>query len=242
MRVYDTLGIALSDSFKVEEDDPVDNPLGRIAASRSNDGNIIIVWEDHRNDPPGILADGDIYAQRYNPLLQPIGNNIKVNHEQEERPQRDPATVFCNGNFMVAWLDDQTPEPCPPLPPGVVAQGIANIMSTLEPFDNPSPGQVLGWRTKRSRCPPPTQFALHQNYPNPFNMETKISFDVPVDAFVNIIVYDLLGRPVRSLINATFPVGRYQATLNSSGLSSGVYFYRLSTEQFSRTQKMILIK
>ena len=89
----------------------------------------------------------------------------------------------------------------------------------------------------------PTEFALHQNYPNPFNPATKISFDLPQDSKVNLVVYDLLGREVSRLVNNEFKVaGTYTFDFNAASLSSGVYFYRLETEGFTNTKRMMLIK
>jgi len=89
----------------------------------------------------------------------------------------------------------------------------------------------------------PTEFALHQNYPNPFNPATKISFDLPQDSRVNLVVYDLLGREVKRLVNNELKVaGRYTYDFNGSSLASGVYFYRLDTEGFTNTKRMLLIK
>ena len=89
----------------------------------------------------------------------------------------------------------------------------------------------------------PTEFALHQNYPNPFNPATKISFDLPQDSKVNLVVYDLLGREVKRLVNNELKVaGRYTYDFNGSSLASGVYFYRLDTEGFTNTKRMLLIK
>ncbi|MBK6875713.1 MAG: T9SS type A sorting domain-containing protein [Ignavibacteria bacterium] len=77
----------------------------------------------------------------------------------------------------------------------------------------------------------PTEFALHQNYPNPFNPATKISFDLPQDSKVNLIVYDLLGREVKRLVNNEFKVaGKYTYDFNGSSLASGIYFYRFETK------------
>ena len=89
----------------------------------------------------------------------------------------------------------------------------------------------------------PTKFALHQNYPNPFNPATKISFDLPQDSKVSLVVYDLLGREVTRLVNNEFKVaGRYTYDFNAASLSSGVYFYRLEAGKFSETKRMVLIK
>jgi len=89
----------------------------------------------------------------------------------------------------------------------------------------------------------PTEFALHQNFPNPFNPATKISFDLPQDSRVNFIVYDLLGREVKRLVNNEFKVaGKYTYDFNGAPLSSGVYFYRIETEGFTNTKRLMLVK
>ncbi|MBK6877998.1 MAG: T9SS type A sorting domain-containing protein [Ignavibacteria bacterium] len=89
----------------------------------------------------------------------------------------------------------------------------------------------------------PTEFALHQNYPNPFNPATKISFDLPQDSKVSLVVYDLLGEEVSRLVNNEFKVaGTYTFDFNAASHSSGVYFYRLETEGFTNTKRMMLIK
>lgn len=88
----------------------------------------------------------------------------------------------------------------------------------------------------------PTEFKLNPNYPNPFNPVTKISFDIPKQSFVALIVYDQLGRKVRTLVNEVKSAGSYIIDFNGSDLSSGIYFYRIETESFKDTKRMILIK
>jgi hypothetical protein len=89
----------------------------------------------------------------------------------------------------------------------------------------------------------PLDFALYQNYPNPFNPATKISFDLPQDSKVKLIVYDLLGREVAKLVNNEFKVaGKYTYDFNGSSLASGIYFYRFETKGFTNTKRMMLIK
>ena len=78
---------------------------------------------------------------------------------------------------------------------------------------------------------------------SPFNPATKISFDLPQDSKVNLVVYDLLGREVAKLVNNEFKVaGKYTYDFNAASLSSGVYFYRLETEGFTNTKRMMLVK
>ncbi len=88
----------------------------------------------------------------------------------------------------------------------------------------------------------PNKFSLSQNYPNPFNPVTNIHFAIPKSSFVKLIVYDMLGREVESLVNENLNAGTYNAEWNASNFSSGVYFYRLQTDRYTETKKMILVK
>jgi photosystem II stability/assembly factor-like uncharacterized protein len=88
----------------------------------------------------------------------------------------------------------------------------------------------------------PEKFELSQNYPNPFNPSTKISFAIPKTGFVSLKVYDVTGKEVRTLVNDLKSAGNYSVDFNASNLSSGIYFYRIESEGFSRTMKMILVK
>jgi hypothetical protein len=90
----------------------------------------------------------------------------------------------------------------------------------------------------------PTEFKLMQNYPNPFNPSTIISFSIPEEQNVSLIVYDLLGKEVAVLVNEFMQPGLYnsQFAILNSQLSSGIYFYSLKTDRFSQTKKMLLTK
>jgi photosystem II stability/assembly factor-like uncharacterized protein len=88
----------------------------------------------------------------------------------------------------------------------------------------------------------PGKFSLQQNYPNPFNPSTKISFSLPVNSFVKLSVYNLLGREVANLVNEKLSAGSYAYDFNGEVLSSGVYYYKMETENFSETKKMVLLK
>lgn len=88
----------------------------------------------------------------------------------------------------------------------------------------------------------PRSFDLYQNYPNPFNPTTKIQFDVPVQAELTLEVYNITGQRVAVLANGTYQAGQHSVTFDASTLSSGIYFYRLSSGSFVQTQKMTLIK
>jgi hypothetical protein len=88
----------------------------------------------------------------------------------------------------------------------------------------------------------PTQFSISQNYPNPFNPTTRIEFALPKRALTKIVIYDLLGREIQTLINRELEAGYYEFTVDADNLPSGVYFYRVQSGDFTQTKKMILMK
>lgn len=88
----------------------------------------------------------------------------------------------------------------------------------------------------------PEVFNLFQNYPNPFNPETVIKFQLPLNGFVSLKVYDMLGREITTLINNEMHAGNHEVNFNASNLSSGVYFYKLDSGAFSSIKKMMLLK
>ncbi|MFB3056292.1 MAG: T9SS type A sorting domain-containing protein, partial [Ignavibacteriaceae bacterium] len=88
----------------------------------------------------------------------------------------------------------------------------------------------------------PDEFSLSQNYPNPFNPTTSIEFKLPVKSFVSLVVYDVLGNEVATLVNEEKPAGFYEVNFNANYLVSGVYIYRLQANSFIETKKMILLR
>ena len=88
----------------------------------------------------------------------------------------------------------------------------------------------------------PTEFGLTQNYPNPFNPSTTINYSIPVGGFVNLSVYNLLGEKVATLVDKNLQVGTYAAQFNAENLPSGMYIYKLTTNGFNQSMKMMLTK
>ena len=88
----------------------------------------------------------------------------------------------------------------------------------------------------------PKTYALYLNYPNPFNPFTSISYSIPKTSLTKLIVYDILGREIKTLVNEEKLPGNYEIEFNASDLSSGIYFYRLQTGNFIETKKMVLMK
>ena len=91
----------------------------------------------------------------------------------------------------------------------------------------------------------PDKFALMQNYPNPFNPTTKIRFNVPAslsNQTVNLSIYDLTGKLIAQIVNQNLNAGNYEVEWNAAAYATGVYYYKLSGENFSEVKSMVLIK
>jgi photosystem II stability/assembly factor-like uncharacterized protein len=150
--------------------------------------------------------------------------------------------VFMTSNNGVNWTE--------------LAEGLPNTVAMHMDYNNQSGKLRIGthgrgtWEmsgsligiTNYNNTVPNSHF-LNQNYPNPFNPVTKISFGIQKAGKVNLTVYDALGRKVSTLINnENLKPGTYEATFRGDNLTSGIYFYRLTTNDFAETKKMMLIK
>ncbi len=88
----------------------------------------------------------------------------------------------------------------------------------------------------------PEQFKLSQNYPNPFNPTTTIEYSLPIRDYVSITIYDVLGNKVKEIVNEEKNAGNYQFQFDGSNISSGIYYYKISTSNFTEVKKMLLLK
>ncbi len=88
----------------------------------------------------------------------------------------------------------------------------------------------------------PTTFTLSQNYPNPFNPTTTIRYSISKRGFITLSVYNILGQLVKTLVNEEKSPGTYETSFDGTSLPSGTYFYRLTAGNYSRTEKMVLLK
>ncbi|MDI6766501.1 MAG: T9SS type A sorting domain-containing protein [Bacteroidota bacterium] len=118
--------------------------------------------------------------------------------------------------------------------------------------------RLVGHGTKKIQQPPdgqiklkvfpnvhtnlPRTYSLEQNYPNPFNQSTIIHYELPEKCRIRLVVYDILGREVVKLIDEIKPVGRYDVSFDANGLSSGIYFYKITSERYSSVKKILLIR
>jgi len=88
----------------------------------------------------------------------------------------------------------------------------------------------------------PVEYQIFQNYPNPFNPSTNIKFDIPKNSVTKLTVYDITGKELGVLINEKLEAGSYEYNWNASQYSSGVYFYRIESGNYSATKRMLLVK
>ncbi len=88
----------------------------------------------------------------------------------------------------------------------------------------------------------PAKFNLYQNYPNPFNPVTNIKFDVAKSSFVKLVVFDVLGREVETLVNNELNAGKYEANWNAVKHNSGIYFIKLTAGDFTEIKRVALVK
>ena len=109
---------------------------------------------------------------------------------------------------------------------GRILKTITGGLTGVTSFENQIPGSHI----------------LYQNYPNPFNPKTIINYELGIRNFVSLKIYDVLGNEVAELVNEKQNAGSYSVEFDGSGIASGVYFYRLETNNFSEIKKMILIK
>jgi tetratricopeptide (TPR) repeat protein len=88
----------------------------------------------------------------------------------------------------------------------------------------------------------PKEYSLSNNYPNPFNPATSISYELPKDSYVKVVIYDILGKEIQTLVAEQQNSGKYTVNFNASNLPSGMYFYTISAGSYTATKKMLLLK
>ncbi|MBL0108722.1 MAG: T9SS type A sorting domain-containing protein [Ignavibacteria bacterium] len=172
-----------------------------------------VVWDDRRGG-----ASGEIYYKRSTDagVSWIADTQLTVNIASQ-----NPSVSVSGTAVYVVWKDYR--------------DGNWEIYSKQNPTGNP-----VGIININSEIP--NEFSLGQNYPNPFNPATKIKFELRNNSFTNLVIYDGLGREVETIVNEQLNAGSYEADWNASNFPSGVYFYKLTTGDFSKTNKMLLIK
>ncbi len=212
------------------------------------------------NDGRGIIADANLTGSEFDNLQnlfpgevfdQSTGNKLhhKFGTVDAANTTSDPQVITGSHNWSAAantkndentlifhdiYIANQYMQ---------VFKAMYNFMGGTSDFDIPVIVSVEEEKTA------PTEFVLEQNYPNPFNPSTTIQYSIPSSVIgnkdfrsVQLKIYDVLGREVATIVDREQAAGNYSIVFDASGLTSGLYFYKLSSGGFISTKKMILIK
>ena len=156
----------------------------------------------------------------------------------------DSAVFVVNGNIVHTWryTAGTFGAGCPKV---LDANNFFGAEATDEMYVDDyyyNPNTIWPTGVKQQSQEIPVTFALEQNYPNPFNPTTNIKFSIPTQGLVTLKVFNSLGKEVATLVNEVTNTGTYVVDFDAGNLTSGVYFYRLQSDNFSETKRMILIK
>jgi hypothetical protein len=172
-----------------------------------------VVWYDRRD------GNYEIYYK--------CSKNNGANWEPEVRLTNNvhnskyPSVAACDSAVHVIWSDDR--------------DGNNEIYYT----QNPTGNLVT---LKNINTAVPKYFTLSQNYPNPFNPKSNIKFQIAKSGDVKLVIFNVLGREITTLVNEALQPGTYEVEWDGSNYPSGVYFYKLNTTDYAETRKMVLIK
>jgi hypothetical protein len=124
----------------------------------------------------------------------------------------------------------------------MIARGTSNTNSVtkLKQLSDLVANYTVGIKNVSAEIP--SSFSLGQNYPNPFNNTSNLKFEIANLNDVKVLVYDITGRLIQTLVNEELQPGSYEVTFDGTGLNSGVYFYQLTAGSYRETRKMVLVK
>ncbi len=215
---------------------------------------------------PGNVLDIQVFLAIQHQKVSDLTIKLKAPNNNEITIDAAQGTTSANGILTV--MDDSTSNALnstiylspwtqfvkPSNPMGTFGSSVINGNWVLTITDGAASntGTLLGWGLRFNNSIlvgnqnissiVPGVFNLHQNYPNPFNPVTRIKFEVPSTELVKIVVYDILGKEVKTLVNSRMNSGVYEYEFDGSMLSSGVYFYKMTAGNYTSIKKMALIK
>ena len=216
------------------------NYIEYIYYKRSTDGGI--------NWLNGVTLTNNLFNSRYSNIYASGSNvHIIINDDSAYRKTLYYLRSTNNGASWSTFTTASYTSAYIKYSPSIVAAGqIVHIVwmdsrhGYPEIYYNRNPTANVGIQNISSEIP--LQYSLFQNYPNPFNPSTTIKFGIPKSSLVRITVYDILGKEVKKLVNQNLQAGTYQTIWNGDGVSGGVYFYRIQSNDFVQTKRMVLIK
>lgn len=188
----------------------------------------------------GIVSNGSPYLEDYPDIIDTVGGSIPILKYNSV----STAGIAFTGNFNNSANTGQLVYLAFPFETINLAAERTKVMSAaLRYFNLIPPSDIIADEYI------PMEFSLSQNYPNPFNPATKIQFTIPPSPLpfgkgtgVRLLVYDILGNKITTLVDEEKPAGSYEVEFNAEKLSSGVYFYRITAGDFMQTKKMLLLR
>ena len=210
--------------------EPSNNTAIMIDASNVDNGSITFSWDESSD------ANDDLLLYLMRAASAEIGNHgLDTNATSFSVAYADIIEDMIENNVTVATLEWTVH----------VTDGIDTLEANNAPFTVTIDGGYAMSVYLESLLP--DKFAFHQNFPNPFNPVTTLRYDLPENSFVNVTIYDMLGREIRSLVNTTQDAGFKSVIWNATNdfgkpVSAGVYLYQIQAGDFIQTKKMVLLK
>jgi hypothetical protein len=217
LRRFNNDGMPLGSSVQVNSNLDSVIDFASVDLSFDCDGKLIVVWEQEEN------GRSKIFAQRFLADGTPLGENFRVSMIEDTLDQFFPDVELHNEKIYTLWGSE-----------GAIWANILDYNNPPTPVEN-----------KQSDLP--NLFQLYQNYPNPFNPTTTIRYEVSQSSEVKLVVYNILGKEIITLVNQEVMPGIHQVQWNGKDFKggdvpTGVYLYRLSFHDYAKVKKMILVK
>ncbi|MCH7549571.1 MAG: T9SS type A sorting domain-containing protein [Candidatus Krumholzibacteriota bacterium] len=167
----------------------------------------------------------------WDPSLAPDFQYFNVYRDTDPSFTPDPGNLV-DATVSTSWTD-----------PSFNGGGVYYKITAVDDAGNESDPASPGITTAIDGVPViPKRYALYQNAPNPFNPVTRISYELAEQGHARLVIYNVRGQRVATLVDGVMSSGDHIVTWNAKGVSSGVYFYRLTAGHFSETRRMVLLK
>ena len=219
---YDASDAPIGSNIPAEDASGQTSLYNKGAVAGLNNGRFAMMWSDTR-------SGARVYAQQFESSGVTVDRNYAITQVPDASRQFSPVVLAKGNKIFMIWVDNRE-------------QGKGNtVFASYLNMTIPHPLGV------DDRVPRPVSFEIYQNYPNPFNPSTTLGYHLPRAAFASIVVYDLLGRKIKQLVNEDLGQGYYDVTWDGQDkagrqVPSGIYIARLVTPGYTKTIKMVLLK
>jgi hypothetical protein len=215
-QLFDANGNAVGNNIQISETPVGGDIYSRPEVAIRDDGSFMVVWTDSTNAVQSFRARG----RQFDALGNPLGEPFLLPAIDVLSGYPDIATD--GSAYYVTWMDNRLQQEHP----NAYAKKVGTIISSVDTGQSDFPVSVT----------------LYPAYPNPFNPETTIRFAIPRRMHVYLGIYDLMGRKVKTLVDEELPAGEHFRIFHAEGLASGIYIYRMNTENFIYSKQVVLLK